>query len=217
MKVPKLLLVLVPIGLTAASLGALRQTSMFRFVRKYVPNTVSTYDLKMTFPGGVGGATATIKQTVTEAGETPKLKYETVKLDAMGMPGDGQLPTLTSAVSPNGMPDAATVKNAQEFFVFLSAAGMVAGRAVKKDQIFTCHWDNTAKDVAFDGVGSITASDEKAKTITVTWDETMTPANLAPAKFKLKSVYSTDDYSLVSSEGTMTVPGATVTVSAVKK
>lgn len=201
--------------LALAAFAVTAQTpAEFDFKRIYKVGDTAIYSAQMTGMGTVTGELQTTVVSLTPNGAT--VKYVGRNFAIAEMPGDMPIPDLTTKVGPEGMPNGATIRNGQEFFVFLGAAGMVPSKKAKVGDEVTVHWQNDPKDVAFDGTGRILELNKEAKTLTVQWTMTMTPSYTPPAKWKLKSVYSTDDFSLKSSEGTFEL-GAVVQIKFARK
>ena len=180
------------------------------FKRAYTVNQTAHYSVTMGLPGAMT-MTGHVQTTVINA--TPDgatVRFKALKLDMGGLPASSDpLPDLTTKVGPSGMPNGATIKNSQEFFVFLAAAGITPNQPANIGDSVSVHWQNDPKDVTFDGQGKLTQLDPAAKTLTVAWNLTMTPSG---GKFKLTSIYSTVDFSLKSSQGTMEVAGTPITL-----
>jgi hypothetical protein len=176
-------------------------------------------DAKYTFTMDMGGGmnmSAQVESTVVSVdGDSASVFFKALKLD-MGMPNTEALPQITSKVGPTGMPNAASIKNSQEFFVFVGAAGITPGAKASVGDDVTVHWQNDPKDVTFDGHGKILSADKDAKTLTVQWTLTMTPSYTTAGEWKFKSVYSTDDFSLKGADGTMGMGPTTVGIKVVR-
>ncbi|MBI1332844.1 MAG: hypothetical protein JST12_03075 [Armatimonadetes bacterium] len=174
----------------------------WKFQRKYTAKDVASYHCELELPNSGGSFASDIETTVqevTESGAT--VLYKALTMTANGNPPTDGLPTLTTPVGKSGMPDKATITNGEEFFIFLGAAGMTTSEDIAKDQVVKVHWQNEKKDIVFDGTGRLTSSDEKAGTVTVDWNLTLTPMSDPSGTMKVTSVYSTKDFSLKSSEG----------------
>lgn len=190
----------------------------FTFKRTFVAKSEAFYTVTMTLPGGFGTLKSTIQstvQTVTDDGATVHLKA--LNIDMPGFPTTQALPDLTTKVGPLGMPNKASIKNGEEFFVFLGIASLTPGTKTSVGQTVTIHWVCDSKQFAIDGTGKIGKLDPNTKTLTVDWDIDMKPNYTDGGKFTVKSVYSTTDFSLTSSEGAMGVGGTNSKISIARK
>jgi hypothetical protein len=180
------------------------------FKRTFKLNESSVYACTFASPGQKAKMTSAVACTVTklEAGSA------TVEYKALDVIVDGKLnkspaPALTSKVGANDMPEEALPSHQDDIlFVVLGAASITPNASVDPAHPVKVHWDNKSGNLSFDGSGTIKAIDKTAKTLTVEWDLTMNSPGYPAGQYKLTSVYSTDDFSLKSSNGTVTINNA---------
>lgn len=179
------------------------------FKRTFATGQSARYTVVMGLPGlSVTGDVETTVVKLLPDGAT--VRWRALKLE--GLPTNDPLPDLTTTTGPMGMPNGASIKNAQEFFIFLGAAGITPNKEAHVGDIVPVHWQNDPMDVTFDGHGKLVKLDPATKRLTVEWDLSMKPSYTTAGAVTFKSVYSTTDFSLVSSDGTLSVGGASVTL-----
>ena len=186
-----------------------KSQDLIDFKRTYKPGAVNRYTYTMGNKGGMM-MTADVEMTVVSIDkDVPTVKYKALKID-VGIPIKEALPEITSTVSPEGMPNKASIRNSQEFFVFLSAAGMVANKKVKVGDEVPVKWKNESGDVTFEGTGKI--ADLKGKGLIVDWVLKMTPSYTDGGTFKFRTWYGTDDFRMAAAEGSFGIGNNTMSV-----
>ena len=188
------------------------------FKRTYTEKGNSFYDVSMSLPGGAGTVKTTVQSTVQVVGsEGGTLHMKVLKIDFPGVPDKGALPDIVTKVGPSGMPNKASIKNGEEFFVFLGMAGLTTGTTAKIGEPVKVHWQNDLKDCTVDGIGKITKVDSATKLMMVDWKIDMKPSYTDSSMFAFKSVYDMSDMSLKSADGTMTIGGASIKMTVSRK
>lgn len=139
-------------------------------------------------------------------GDTAAIDYKTLATLINGKREKSQEPELVSKVQPDGMAtDLTASRPTNILFLVLNAAGITPNANLDTKAAVPIHWQNTAKNFTLDGSGTVTATDKTAKTITVEWAMKLTTPSAPEGQFKLTSVYSTDDYSLKTSKGALSM------------
>ncbi len=177
------------------------------FKRTYKDKAVAQYKLTLDI-AGEGQMAAVVQTTVKSVdsdGATVLYKTISMKVGDTDAPAD-QLVELTSKSGPKSMPEDLDFDK-HVAYLALSAAGITSGASETVGLDIPIHWQNAAKNVELQGHGKISAMDTTAKTINVDWDFSVTPKGEDPGQFKISSVYSTDDFSLKSSKGKLTIGG----------
>jgi hypothetical protein len=181
------------------------------FKRIYTAKIGTTYTVTMDLPGGSGALTANIDTTVQSVeAEGATVHFKATSIGMPGFPTTDTLPDLVTKVGPLGLPNKATIKSGQEFFVFLGLASITTGTTVKVGDTVTAHWQNDPKDCTIDGTGKIAKFDAAAKLLTVDWKVDMKPSYTVGSTFVLHSVYSTTDFSLNKADGTVEIGGSSM-------
>ena len=196
--------------LAVACLAPAQSDDTYSFKRGYKAGDVLKYRQEMDFKGSnsapiTADLDVTVKSVVPD-GALLDLKV-TVNIAAAGGPQ-----SIASKVGVTGFPDAGGLNDAGQPFIFMGVAGATTGGKVKVGDGLKVHWQNDKKDTTIDETGKILSVDKTAKTMTVEWKAKMSVTYATGATFKFKSVYSTDDFSLVSSEGVMTTQGTDMTL-----
>lgn len=173
----------------------------FEFKRTFKANETSTYAIEMSF--GKTKMTGQIVSLVKSVqADHAVVNYKASNID-MGLPHRGPLPDLTTKVGPLNMPNSADVSGTDEFLFYLAAAGITSGTKTKVGEEVKVSWSNDKKDTTVEGVGNVLDSNGASKSTTVQWTLTMKNPKAPPSTWKLKSVYSSANFDLISSEGTI--------------
>jgi hypothetical protein len=186
------------------------------FKRSYKANEVDVYALTLTPPGD--HMQADIEFTVKSLeGDGATVDYKVLRGSSSHGPMPDPLPSSTSKIGPEAMPNDISPKNGQAFlFALLSTAWITPAAKEVANKPFLVHWQNTAKDLTLDGEGTITSVDQSQKTMTVSWSLGMKPGDAATGEIKVTSVYSTQDYSLKTSRGSVSLMGGSIGFELVK-
>jgi hypothetical protein len=111
--------------------------------------------------------------------------------------------TQTFRVAPDAMPsDYSSVSEGSGAAFVCSAIWITPDATCQVGKPMSIHWKNDAKDTTIDGQGAIAKLDKAARTMSVDWDLTLSFGG-DKADLKVKSVYSTDDFSLISAKGSL--------------
>lgn len=183
--------------------AATPQTDTFNFGRTFAANESKSYTFTCLTPDKKPFmSTSYTMKVVQTTKEGASVQFKTTAL-AGPMPKDTAFPTLVSNVGPADMPNAAALHSLQELFILPAICGITPGKTAKLGDDVTVKWTNDPKDVTFAGKGHLAKADKDAKTLTVDWDLTLTSPESPANQFKFQSVYSTVDFSLVKSEGSV--------------
>ncbi len=185
------------------------QDDTFEFKRTYKVGDSYQYTLEMR--GKPDGEAMTT--FLTEAVKTVLPDGAVLDLTAVLNMKEATDTTNQSATSKFGVqnfPDQGTSHDASVPFMLMGCASATTGEKVKVGDSPKVHWQNADKDMIADLTGKVTASDKDAKTLTVEWDGKLLGPGAPEATTHFKSVYSTVDFSLVSSDGTVAVGGTTL-------
>lgn len=149
---------------------------------------------------GVTEAGATIDYEITEVAPShpPMVTNDGRKIGPAGFPN------LTSKVGPEGLPLVGFSGGGP--YLLLGEAGITPSATTGVGQTVTVHWRSDANETV-EATGKITGLDKNAKTLTADWNVSETLKNGPPILLKFTSVYSTVDFSLVSSKGAADIGG----------
>lgn len=206
---------------TAACLAtaiAYGQGDTIQFKRTFKLNEAGVYACSFGDVGKPAKITTDISYSVTKLeAEIATVDYHALALMVNGKLDKSLQPALYSKVGPNGMAtDASAAKQSDILFVLLDAAGITPNATVDSKSGVPVTWQNAAKNFGLEGSGTVTSTDKTAKTMTVDWIMKFTTTGITDGQLKLTSVYSTEDFSLKSSKGTLTTgndPVLSITIS----
>lgn len=110
-------------------------------------------------------------------------------------------PTVTYKVSPDAMPTDYSDKNEETSGgpLFCSACWITPNATCRVGKPIPIHWTSGDNGVTLDGRGVISNLDKTAKRMSVNWDLTIAFSG-GKGVLKVKSIYSTDDFSLISAK-----------------
>ena len=185
-----------------------------KFARAFKPGEVETYGMELSF-GTSTRVNCDIEYkvvSITRDGASVHLKMAQVKMPT-GMSPD-TAPEITRSFGPMNLP--ADIKfgtgNQDEGYIFLLVAGITTNQEVVAGQSLSVSWQNDAKSLKISGKGQIKSIDSSTHKMTVDWVLTMTPAADTAGQFKLTSVYSTDNFSLIRTDGSIGFSGQSISV-----
>ncbi len=203
--------------LATALLGAMSSSHQGNFsrhphelTRLYRTRHVAVY--RLSYNSGSTNANVDIQTTVK--GKRPGgaiLEYRMLHLYMSDVKNPPHMRALLSTVGPSGMPDDASINS--NFYLFLSVAGAVPTGQTGQHGLLAVHWKNRSKDLSLDGAGEVVEHDRRNNSLVVAWRLTFHHDTEEDLIFKVTSVYSMDDLSLLASKGVMVTKGDEMPIS----
>jgi hypothetical protein len=140
--------------------------------------------------------------TVTSVqGDTATLQYKFVNTNSNGK--KQKTIELNSAVGPNNLPNGVTY-GVDGAVLHVLIAGITPGTKAKAGSEVSVNWTSGDKSFSVTGKGTVGKVNLEAKSVPIDWDLSLVfPQTKKPAVVKQKSLYSTKDFSMIQSEGTI--------------
>ena len=183
------------------------ETDKVPFRRKVQDGEMYRYSLSHSVSKVVKPSVILIEERIDRARTDGTVEFS-LNANSVASGSKAKLPLpLQSRLSPPRLPEGLSMSGTGFYYVFFAIASQTAGRDVSLNEKLPINYTTKDGRAEFAGSGIIQEIDGDKRVLTVRWEVVLRIQGTDAADISLTSIYSTDDGSLVRSDGVLSTKG----------